>query len=50
MIAPAHTARRHSAAEISTVFLGAYGANPSRARKALTARLRDTGNVILRTK
>ncbi len=47
---PAQTAQLHTAAEISTVFLDAYGANQSRARKALTARLSDTGTVILRTK
>ncbi len=47
---PAQTAQLHTAAEISTIFLDAYGANQSRARKALTARLSDTGTVILRTK
>jgi alpha-beta hydrolase superfamily lysophospholipase len=46
---PAQAAQLHTAAEISTVFLDAYGANQSRARKALTARLSDTGTVILRT-
>jgi hypothetical protein len=47
---PAQTAQLHTAAEISTVFLGAYGANKSGARRALTARLSDTGPVILQTK
>ncbi len=47
---PAQTAQLRTAADISTVFLSAYGANQSRARRVLAARLSDTGPVILRTK
>ena len=50
MPGPVQTAQLRTAAEISTVFLDAYGANQSRARKALTARLSATGTVILSTK
>lgn len=45
---PAQTSQLATAAEISTLFINAYGANKAAARRALDARLSDSGPVILR--
>lgn len=45
---PPQTQQLAAAAEISTLFINAFGANKASARRALDARLSDSGPVILR--
>jgi pimeloyl-ACP methyl ester carboxylesterase len=47
---PAQTAQVRTAAEISTLFLQAYGADKASARRALQKRLNNTGPTILLAK
>lgn len=47
---PPQTAQIETASDISRLFLEAYGIRSAKARRALDARLRDTGPAILRRK